>query len=143
MKQDYELNVKASKEYTEQITSVSSSIDTLKLQLSDDVAIDFKVPEDSKKGLPQMISTMPHWKQEDGSWNHEAIVKDAVIINHYKEMLALAFEQGLNSGKDDVIKQANNINLSQPSPMKGSVDTKGIEIEGYDCLLYTSPSPRD
>lgn len=138
VKQDYELNVKASKEYTEQITSVSSSIDTLKLQLSDDIAIDFKVPEDSKKGLPQMISTMPHWKQEDGSWNHEAIVKDAVVINHYKEMLALAFEQGLNSGKDDVIKQANNINLSQPSPMKGSVDTKGIEIEGYDKFIGNS-----
>lgn len=138
VKQDYELNVKASKEYTEQITSVSSSIDTLKLQLSDDVAIDFKVPEDSKKVLPQMISTMPHWKQEDGSWNHEAIVKDAVIINHYKEMLALAFEQGLNSGKDDIIKQANNINLSQPSPMKGNVDTKGIEIEGYDKFIGNS-----
>lgn len=138
IKQDYELNVKASKEYSEQISTVSNSIDTLNLKLSDDVAIDFKVPEESKRGLPELISTMPHWKKEDGSWNHESIVKDAVVIKHYKEMLALAFEQGLNSGKDDIIKQANNITLAQPSPMSTGLDSKGIEIEGFDKFIGNS-----
>ena len=81
---------------------------------------------------------MPHWKKEDGSWNHESIVKDAVVIKHYKEMLALAFEQGLNSGKDDVIKQANNITLAQPSPMSTGLDSKGIEVEGFDDFIGNS-----
>ena len=138
VKQDYELNAKASKEYTEVITNVSNSIDTLNLRLSDDIAIDFKVPEESKKGLPELISTMPHWKKEDGSWNHESIVKDAVVIKHHKEMLALAFEQGLNSGKDDVIKRANNITLAQPAPMSGGLNSKGIEIEGFDEFIGNS-----
>jgi len=133
VKENYKANQEAAKIYSENIYSVTQSTESLKLNLSDDLAIDFKISEDTKKGLPEMISTMPHWKNEDGSWNHESIVQDAIIIKHHKDMIKLAFEQGKNSGGEEIIQQANNTTLSEPTPMSTTqTGKKGVEIEGFD-----------
>ena len=139
IKSDYEANKEATAAYQKQITDVSSSLDTMKLELSDDLSIDFKVSDDSKKSLPEMISTMPHWKNGDGSWNHQAVVNDAIIIKHHKEMIRLAYEQGRNSGEEQIIQQTNNTTLGQPQPRSGSQSgQKGVEIEGLDQFMGKS-----
>lgn len=136
VKENYIKSQKQQEDYNKNITSVTNSVDSLKLDLADDLSIDFKIPDESKKTLPEMITSMPHWKNEDGSFNHKAIVEDAVIIKHYKQMLKLAYEQGVNSGKEDIIKQTSNTQLGEPIPMS-SVPTggKGIEIEGFDDFV--------
>ena len=139
IKSDYEANKEATAAYQKQITDVSSSLDTMKLSLSDDLSIDFKVSDDSKRSLPEMISTMPHWKNGDGSWNHQAVVNDAIIIKHHKEMIRLAYEQGRNSGEEQIIQQTNNTTLGQPQPRSGSQSgQKGVEIEGLDQFMGKS-----
>jgi hypothetical protein len=55
---------------------------------------------------------MPHWRNEDGSWNHRAVVEDGIKIQNFDKMVQLAYEQGLNSGKDELIKETKNTNFS-------------------------------
>lgn len=139
VKQDYAANQKASEEYNNKISTVAKSVDSLKLSLSDDLTIDFKVSDESKKTLPEMVTTMPHWKNQDGSWNHQSIVEDAIVIKHYKEMIKLAFEQGKNSGEEEIIRQTNNTTLGEPTPMSGAPSgKKGVEIEGFDDFVGKS-----
>lgn len=139
VKQDYAVNKQEAEKYNQSIVNVSKSIDSLKLSLSDDLHIDFKISDETKKTLPEMVTTMPHWKNQDGSWNHQSIVEDAIIIKHYKEMLKLAFEQGKNSGGEDIIKQVNNTTLGEPLPMGGQhTAKKGVEIEGFDNFIGKS-----
>jgi hypothetical protein len=139
VKQDYIANQKASEEYNNKISTVAKSVDSLKLSLSDDLTIDFKVSDESKKTLPEMVTTMPHWKNKDGSWNHQSIVEDAIIIKHYKDMIRLAFEQGKNSGEEEIIKQTNNTTLGEPTPMSGvPSEKKGVEIEGFEDFVGKS-----
>jgi hypothetical protein len=136
VKKDYESNKQATSDYQKQIASVTNSVETMKLALSDDLSIDFKVSADSKKAIPEMISTMPHWKNGDGSWNHQAVVNDAIIIKHHKEMVRLAYEQGRNSGEEQIIRQTSNSTLGQPQPHSSDRSgTKGAEIEGLDEFL--------
>tara|TARA_R110000822_G_scaffold21528_2_gene68031 strand:+ start:593 stop:1729 length:1137 start_codon:yes stop_codon:yes gene_type:complete len=139
VKKDYESNKQATADYQKQIASVTNSVETMKLALSDDLSIDFKVSADSKKAIPEMISTMPHWKNGDGSWNHQAVVNDAIIIKHHKEMVRLAYEQGKNSGEEQIIRQTSNSTLGQPQPHSSDRSgTKGAEIEGLDEFLGKS-----
>lgn len=139
VKQDYIANKQASETYNKNISTVAKSVDSLKLSLSDDLTIDFKVSDESKKTLPEMVTTMPHWKNQDGSWNHQSIVEDAIIIKHHKEMIRLAFEQGKNSGEEQIIRQTNNTTLGEPTPMSGAqTGKKGVEIEGFDDFIGKS-----
>lgn len=137
------LNIAESKKqeqlYNSEISKVSQTVDSLDLNLDDNLTISFKVPDESKQTLPDLITTMPHWKNEDGSFNHQAIVQDAVIIKHYKEMVKLAFEQGKNSGKEELVNQTNNTTLGEPTPMSGQPSSsKGIQIEGFDEFVGKS-----
>lgn len=139
VKQDHVANKQALEVYNKNISDVANAVTSLKLDLSDDLTIDFKVSDESKKTLPEMVTTMPHWKNQDGSWNHQAIVEDAIVIKHHKEMLKLAFEQGKNSGEEQIIKQTNNTTLGEPTPMAGTpTGKKGVQIEGFDDFVGKS-----
>lgn len=139
VKEDYAVSKQAAEQYNKAIKSTVSSIENIKMNLSEGLDIDFIVPADSKKTLPDLINTMPHWKNSDGSFNHKAIVEDAIIIKHYKDMIKLAFEQGKNSGGEEIIKQAKNTTLGQPAPRDGSLNNKkGVIIEGYDDFIGKS-----
>lgn len=123
-------------DYTQGITTASESYDSLTLDLSEDLSIDFKVSDEDKKGIPTLIETMPHWKNEDGSWNHQSVVKDAIIIKNYKKMIKLAYEQGQNSGKDGILKDAKNSTLGKvPNGAEQGTGSKKPIIEGIDKML--------
>lgn len=132
----FESNKNSQAEYIENIKSKVNSFDTLKLNLSDDLSLDFKV-ETPKGNMVEMIESAPHWKNEDGSWNHEAVVKDAAIIANFDKIVRLAYEQGLNSGQEQVVKEAKNVTIdgtAQPSAANPN-SGKGVEIEGLDNYL--------
>ena len=137
IQEQIEANQGQQKEYAEGITKASLSTDSMKLSLSDDLSIDFKVSEEDKKSIPSFINEMPHWRNEDGSWNHKAVVEDSVKIKHFDAMIKLAYEQGLNSGKDDLLKNAKNSTLGNTSTMdsqQGQGKKKPV-IEDIDRLL--------
>jgi hypothetical protein len=139
VKDNYKINQEANAAYDQNIARVSKSTDVLKLKLSDNLVVDYKVSDESKETLPSMINNMPHWKNTDGTWNHQAVVEDAIKVKHFDDMLKLAFEQGKNSGEEEIIKQTNNTTLGQPAPMAGGHPSgKGIEIEGFDDYVGKS-----
>lgn len=122
--------------YYEGLVKASGMSDKVKLKLSEELSIDYNISEEDRKAIPEFINSMPHWKNPDGSWNHQAVVNDALKIKNFPEMLKLAYEQGVNSGKSDIVKKENNITLdspTNPSPKDGG--KKRITIEGADKLF--------
>tara|TARA_R110000851_G_scaffold291462_2_gene445813 strand:+ start:7995 stop:9188 length:1194 start_codon:yes stop_codon:yes gene_type:complete len=138
IKADVKVSTENQKFYDTKISETSSALETIELNLGEDLKLDFKVSEEDKKGMPDMIATMPRWRNEDGSWNHKAVVEDGVKLKNFDKMLQLAYEQGVNSGTDNVIKDAKNSTLGNQDN-KGSQQgnrQKGDIIEGgIDQLL--------
>tara|TARA_R110000796_G_scaffold59371_4_gene136841 strand:- start:14224 stop:15459 length:1236 start_codon:yes stop_codon:yes gene_type:complete len=130
-------NEDANKQYNQNIVSKASELKSIKLDLADGVSLDFKLPEGSDKNLVNHINNAPSWKTEDGNWNHEAIVRDTAIISNYENMLKLAYEQGKNSGADDVIREAKNTTLDSKSSSGSAIPNQnsGVQIEGLDNYL--------
>ena len=60
----------ATKNYNENIVSKAAELKTIKLELAEGVAIDYKLPEGSAKSLVNTIQEAPHWKNEDGTWKN-------------------------------------------------------------------------
>ena len=125
------------KAYNENIVSKASELKVIKLELAEGVSLDFKLPENSASSLIKTVQEAPHWKNEDGSWNHEAVVRDAAIVQNLDTMLKLAYEQGKNSGTDEVIKEAKNTTLGSTQTNDSAIPTgnRGVQIEGLDNYL--------
>lgn len=117
-------NKQMQEDYDKAIKQSAQKVDKITLNLGEGKSIDFLVSEQSRKEIPDMIAQMPHWRNEDGSWNHEAVVKDGIKIKSHDAMIKLAYEQGLNAGKDDIIRETKNTNLndtgSSAQPVKPS-----------------------
>ena len=111
VKSQMQANQKAQEEYFEGIKNTARSVDKLTLNLGEDNNIDYVVSEQDRKSIPDLINEMPHWRNSDGSWNHRAVVEDGIKIQNFDKMVALAYEQGKNSGKDDLIRETKNVNL--------------------------------
>ena len=121
------------KKYLGSIKQQLSNLDNISLNLAEGLSIDFKV-ETPKDDLYNMVEKAPQWVNPDGSPNHAAVVKDAAIIANYEKMIQLAYEQGLNSGKDAIIKEAKNTTLGT-SPKSMTTTKKGAQVEGLDDYL--------
>jgi hypothetical protein len=123
--------------YNNTISSEAEKIKSIKMDLAEGISLDFKIPQGSSKSIVDSIQQANHWKNEDGSWNHSAIVKDAAIVANMGAMLKLAHEQGKNSGADGVIKDAKNTTLGSRKSNDSAMPSKGkgVEIEGLDKYL--------
>ena len=60
-----------------------------------------------------------------------------IKIKHFDEIIKLVYEQGLNAGKEDLSRQANNTTLGQQTSMASQQGdgSKGIKIGGLDKFL--------
>jgi hypothetical protein len=105
-------NGKMQEDYDTAIKTAALSVERMSLNLDGESSIDFLVSEESRKSIPDTISQMSHWRNEDGSWNHRAVVEDGIKITNFDAMIKLAYEQGQNSGKDGIIRETKNVNLS-------------------------------
>jgi len=125
------------KEYSKSIAAKATELQSIKLDLAEGVSLDYKLPQGSDKTLIEAIETARHWKNNDGSWNHQAIVRDSAIVANFDAMLKLAFEQGKNSGADDVIREAKNTTLGNRVSNESAIanQKKGAQIEGLENYL--------
>lgn len=132
VKEQMESNKQNGQAYIEGIGKATNELDVFKLSLDDQLTLDFKVPVDSKKDIPSFIDTMPHWRNEDGSFNHKNIIEDAVKIKHFEEMIKLAYKQGESAGKEALLKETKNSNYTETVTADSNTNKGGIEIEGFD-----------
>lgn len=135
VKENYAIQQEETKVYSENIRLSSQKTETFEINLGDDLKLNFRIPDESKKELPTLIETMPHWRNEDGSWNHQAVVNDAIKIKHFDDMLKLAYEQGLNSGKEELIAETKNITLDSVNNTPQPNSSAKVQIEGLDDYL--------
>jgi len=133
-KQSIEANTQAQSVYKEKLTAAAQKAEKLSLKLSDDLTIDFKTDKEGRDSLPSYIDEMSHWRNEDGSINHESVTNDGIKIKYFNEIIKLVFEQGVNSGKEETINETNNSNLREKrGDANANQDTgtgKGMQIEG-------------
>jgi len=134
IKAQYEADQEATKKYLQSITREASSVESLPIKLSDDLTINFKLSEEERKSLPSQIDAMPHWRNEDGSWNHRAVVNDGIKIHHFDRIMQLAYAQGVNAGKEGINVDANNITLDSRNTVNSDLQNnqKGPVIDGLD-----------
>lgn len=135
VKQQYADAAEQQRAYKEGVVEAVTEMNEYKVQLTDELTIDYRISDQTKKTLPEMIDTMPHWKNQDGSWNHRAVVEDAVKIKHFDEIVKLAYEQGVSAGKEDIIKETKNVNFTQPDPTGAEGEGKGVHIEDLDDYM--------
>jgi len=141
IKTNLETNKQNQKVYSENISKVASNTNVLPLKLSDNLSLNYNINEVGRKEIPGFINEMSHWKNEDGSWNHNAVVNDGIKIKHFDNIIQLVYEQGVNSGKDSIIEQSKNSTLGVPNTLGGSSleGQKGAQIEGnLDSFLGNS-----
>ena len=122
-------------QYQNNVKAISGKLDTFKIPLTADLTLDYKISDQSKNEIPSLIDTMPHWRNEDGSTNFEAIVTDAVKIKHFDDIIKVVYDQAFNSGKEALMKETNNVNFNQPMPSGQTTGKKGIVIEGLDQFI--------
>lgn len=125
------------KAYSETIANSAAELKTIKLNLAENVSLDYRLPDNHSGEIVKMVQEAPHWKNEDGSWNHQAIVKDAAIVQNMDKMLQLAYEQGKSSGADTVVRETKNITLDRRGSNESALPqgNNGVQIEGLDRYL--------
>jgi len=123
IKKQIQANKEHQENYTKGIVNATNTVESLSLSLADDFKIDYKVSPEDRKTLPDFIQEMPHWINQDGSTNHQEVVKDSIKIKNFDNIVKLAYEQGLSAGKDQVIKDAKNTTIDQSNNMNAQQST--------------------
>lgn len=111
--------------YNASIAEASTGLDSIDLKLSDELTIKYNMPDEVKKGLPKMVAEMPHWYNEDGSYNHANVVKDVAKVTNFEAMVKAAYEQGIAVGTEGRIKVGANITIDGTQPAGSTSEPKG------------------
>ena len=135
IKHQIEENKVEQEKYINSLKKAAESINELDLALSDKLSIKYRIPQNEKKDIIDFVTNASDWKDENGRLIPEKIIADAVKVKHHEKMLKIAFEQGYNSGKEDEIKEINNINIGQPNNNPQTRSSKGVVIEGLDKFI--------
>lgn len=125
------------KVYEDNIRSASNDLNAIDLQLNDEFNIKFNLPEEVKNSLPNMVAEMPTWRNEDGTVNAQTVVSDIAKVANFDKIVQAAFEQGINVGKEGMIKKSGNITPDviaqkddEGSKTKGNVQEVVSKISG-------------
>ena len=104
-------NKKDQEIYDLAINQASSSLEGIDLVLSNDLTIKYSIPVEARKNIPKLAAEMPHWYNEDGTYNHQNVVKDVAKVANFNEIVKAAFEQGKSVGAESRIKIGSNITI--------------------------------
>lgn len=127
--------------YNKNLNQAALNLDTIPLNLAEGVELSHKVDDSSKNGLSDFISNIPHWFNQDGTPNHEAIAVDGYKIQNFDKLLNLAFEQGKAVQKEADIKGKGNITLdAQGKPQDNGSERKGNIHQVVDKLVGGNPN---
>lgn len=130
VKEGYEKAILDQQVYEQSIQKSIEEFDTYDINLTDELSIRYSLTPEDKKELPEFLTSMPHWYNEDGSTNHAAITRDTFTIKNFDKIVKMAFEQGEASGLEKATKTANNITLDNPTTEPQPDAGSGIVIEG-------------
>lgn len=128
-------NQKATEDYAKSIEKQASAVEKIKLNIAEGVSLDYSVDPEFRKSIPKIVQSPPNWKNEDGTWNHRAVVEDAIKIQKFEEMMKIAYEQGLNVGKDENIKSLKNSTLDKKTETNVDGGSKGAIVEDEEKLF--------
>jgi len=133
-KEEYAKSTQYRQEYGTGLKTAAASLDKIQLTLGDTV-VDFNIPVEQRNSLPDYVNSVPHWKNQDGTDNHSAVIKDAVIIQNFEQLIKIAYEQGVSAGTEALATSASNINFKQTSAGAASSASTGFTVDGYDRMI--------
>jgi hypothetical protein len=113
MKQQFADNKVKQSVYDQKIVEAVQTLNTIDLQLDKDLAIKFNVPDGVKRDLPKTVAEMPNWYNADGSFNHANVVNDVAKVTNFNAIVEAVYQQGINVGKEGMIKKSANITIDQ------------------------------
>ena len=98
------------------------------MQLAEGVNLDFNIPQESRKGLVERIDAASDYVNPDGSSNYEAYVRDAYRTEFFDQIVAAAYQRGIN---DQLEKGAQDSqHLKEPQKPKPSAHESQYGIVG-------------
>jgi hypothetical protein len=121
--------------YTQALTSAATSFKPLNLNLGEGMELKYDVDAKSRRELPGLVEKMPHWYNQDGTVNHEAILRDALIIRDFDKIVARVLEQGVNIGKEGKMKADNNTDLDPGAPPVQGGGDEGKSKTNIDSVV--------
>jgi len=133
IKKNQELSQQSQNDYVKGIESSASNLNTLKVELPDGINIDYKV--ENPADTVEFLDKMPHWHNQDGSWNYEAIVSDGVKLKNMDNIIKLAFEQGKALGLEGKVKSSKDVEVTPRNIPQNDVKSD-IEFLDGDPFPY-------
>lgn len=123
------------KAYLNNLNSAAKSLEKVEIELDEGIKIDFSVPESDREKLPQAVTQMPGWTNEDGSVNYQNIISDAAKLMNMDKLLKIAFDQGKSVQEEKVAKEAANITLDKSDGLEDGASKSEFIIEGGESSL--------
>lgn len=129
--------------YQQDISNEISQFKSIPLKLSDEMSIDYNVTPENKNSLAEFMA-MKHWYNQDGSYNHNAVVADSVFLQNKDKIIQMAYEQGVAKGKETEDIESRNITLNQPRQTMDNLNaqTDDIIVEGAESFAQTGTKIR-
>jgi len=112
------------KAYNENLNDAALALTGLDLKLSDELTINFDIPDGDKKTLSDSISKMSHWQNEDGSLNHKTIAEDGVKVLKFDSIMEQVYQQGVAVGKEEIISGKTKTDLKPRTEDQGGGEPK-------------------
>lgn len=134
-KEYFDKNLENQDAYNNSIKTAVEALPSLEIPLEEGLTLSYNLSQDEKRDLPSFISEMPHWRNADGSTNHQAVSRDGLIIKNFDKLIQMAYEQGKAKGIEAQVKDENNITLgNRGSAAAAQPDggSQGVVIEGFD-----------
>jgi hypothetical protein len=111
VKSEMSQNQKTSDQYDLKINDTVKAVKSLPIKLSDSLSVNYNLTDVDRREVPGFLKDMPHWNNEDGSRNHDAIVSDATFIKNKDVITKLIYQQGLAAGKEQLMRETNNTTI--------------------------------
>ncbi len=119
VKDNQVIDQKSQNDYADGLKKSANVLKSLKVSLPDDIVLDYKV--DNAESTLDFLNKMPHWHNQDGSWNFDAIVNDGTKLKNMDEIIKLAFEQGKASAIEGKVKSSKGADITAREISKNDV----------------------
>ena len=128
----------AANSYNESVKNTIQGFQSIPLKLDNDLTIDYNLTTDNKTTLQEFMN-MPHWFNEDGSYNFQSVVADSVFLQNKDKIIELAYQQGIAKGKEQEDVTSRNITLQQSRQTMDTAVTESNKIILEGAENFNSP----
>jgi len=114
---------KLKKEWEGKVQEEISDFNKMSFNLDKDTTYDFDIDQDVKSSIQTVMSDIGKFYDDyvqDGNVNFKAMQQDLFMAKNWKSVVKSLIAQSTNKGKEEVVKEINNVDFSQARATKDS-----------------------